>query len=319
MNILKNRSGFTLIEVLIVIGLLGPLSIWMMNIFLQQTKNEKTTATNLDIDAIGQEIRNIIADGNSCEKTFQGINPNQVDAVKEIQKFLSDGTFQKRYGVNGKNIGNSGVIIGGYHLKTDDIYLIPPGQKVGETVLLINFDRGKLAEGARLKTFRIPISLSLDSSGNILNCHSLASANNLESICTALGRSVDSANKKCNPPFIYIKGDIPIHQKIYQNCEGGAGTSERILDTWTSSGAGTARLSWNGVANDSQVNWKVYKNSAIISDVTQSGIASDSNSTDVEVKKGDTFKHTATLSGGVDGDCVMGGSFSVGLNLLNML
>ncbi|MGZ3789142.1 MAG: type II secretion system protein [Bacteriovorax sp.] len=317
---LKDNKGFTLIEMLIAIGILGALSMWMMNLFTQQTKNEKTTAANMDIDAIGQEIRNIVADGNSCEKTFKGTAPNQLNAVTQINKVLSDGSSQKRFAINDKKVGNSAVSIARYDLKTDETYLIPSGQKMGETVLLVIYDRGKMIAGTSIKSFKIPLSVTLDDSGNILSCHSLASTTNLASICTALGRSLDSANKKCSPPSIYIKGDTPIHQKQYKTCEGGSGGgSERTLDTWTADGAGSARLAWSGMANDAQVIWKVYKNNDIISSTSGSGMSVEVNSKDVEVKKGDVFKHTVVLSGGVDGDCVSGGSFSVGLDLLNML
>jgi prepilin-type N-terminal cleavage/methylation domain-containing protein len=319
MKFLKNRSGFSLIEILIAIGLMGALSAWMMNVFTQQTKNEKTTATNMDIDALGQEIRNIVADGSSCEKNFKGINPNIPSAVKEIQKVLSDGTIQKRFTANEKKVGNSGVMITGYDLKTDETYLIPKGQKVGETVLLINYDRGKMVVGAKLKTFKIPMSVSVDDSGNILSCNALASTTNLASLCNALGRSVNTAGKKCNPPSVYLKGDTPIHQKQYQHCEGGAGGAEHILDSWTADGAGTAKISWTGVANDTSVTWRVYKNNDIVATTPGSGVSSDVQSRDVEVKKGDIFKHTVLLSGGIDNDCVSGGSFSVELDLLNML
>lgn len=315
---MKNNKGFSLIEILIAIGLLGALSTWMMNIFTQQTKNEKTTATNMDIDAIGQEIRNIVADGLSCEKNFKGVNPNGANAVKELQKVLSDGTAQKRFIANGKKVGNSGVLITGFDLKTDDTYLIPKGQKVGETVLLINYDRGKMVQGAKLKSFKIPLSVSVDDSGNILTCHALASTTNLASLCNALGRSVDTANKKCNSPDIYIKGDTPIHQKQYERCQGGSGGGEHVLDTWTADGTGTARLSWSGIASDTVVSWKVYKNNDILSSTSGGGSSSEVKSADVTVKKGDVFKHTVSLRGGVDGDCVSGGSFVVGLDLLNM-
>jgi hypothetical protein len=299
--------------------LMGALSAWMMNIFTQQTRNEKTTASNMDIDAIGQEMRNTLADGGSCDKTFKGVKPNMVNAVTEIQKVLSDGTIQKRYAANEKKVGNSGVLISGYDLKTDETYLVPKGQKVGETVLLVTYDRGKMVVGAKSKSFKIPLSVVLDDSGNILSCNSLASTTNLASICTSLGRSVNTAGKKCNPPSVYVKGDMPVHQKQYQHCEGGSGGGEHILDSWTSEGSGTARLSWMGMANDTQVTWRVYKNNDVLSTSSGAGIFADAKTQDVDVKKGDIFKHTVVLSGGVDNDCVSGGSFSAELDLLNML
>lgn len=318
MNRAKKDSGFSLIEILIAVGLLGALSVWMMNIFSIQSKNEKTTATNMDIDSLGQEMRNILADGLSCEKTFKGARPNQDAAVNELQKVLSDGTIQKRFAVNEKRIGNSNLLITGYNLKTDETYYVPAGQKNGETVLSINYDRGAMVQGSKIKIFKVPLSLSLDDSGAIIGCHSLASTSSLESICTALGRSVDTYQKKCNPPTVYIKGDTPIYQKLYQRCEGGAGAGEHLLATWTANGSGTTRLSWSGLANDTQVIWKVYKNSDVISTLTETGISSEIKTVDIDVKKGDLFKHTVSLSGGVDGDCLSSGSFNVALDLLNM-
>lgn len=319
MKISKNNSGFTLIEIMIAIGLMGALSMWMMDIFKQQTKNEKTTATNMDIDSIGQEIRNIVADGNSCEKTFKGLAPNKAAAVTEIKKSLSDGSIQSRFKVNDTKIGNSSVLISGYDLKTDEVYLIPAGQKNGETTLLINFDRGKMISGSKHKFFKIPLALTLDEAGNILNCHALASTSNLASLCNAMGRGVDSLNKKCSPPLVYRKGDTPIYQKQYQHCEGGRGAGEHLLASWSADAQGTAKLAWSGLASGNQITWKVYKNNLVISSINASGNSYEAKTADVEFEKGDVFKHSAVLSGGADGDCVSGGSFSVGLDLLNML
>ncbi len=314
----RKDSGFSLVEILIAIGLLGALSAWMMNIFTQQTKNEKTTATNMDIDAIGNEVRNIMADGLSCAKTFQGMEYNKPDAITEISKVLSDGSVQKRFAINSKKIGNSSVLISSYELKTDDTYLVPANTKTGETVLVINYDRGKMIQGTKNKTFRIPLSITIDDNNKIVTCHALASTVNLANICNAFGRSVDSSNKKCSPPTIFIKGDTPIFQKQYIHCEGGMGGGEHILGTWTATGTGSVRIAWNGIASDTTVNWKVYKNNDILYDKIDSTISSDVGTKDVDLKSGDVIKHTVSLSGGVDSDCVSGGSLSIGLDLLNM-
>lgn len=315
---MKNERGFSLIEVLIAIGLMGALSAWMMNIFTQQTKNEKTTATNMDIDSLGQEIRNVVANGDSCAKTFLGVDPNQVGAITEIQKVLSDGSVQKRFQSGSKRVGNSGLLIASYDLKTDETYFIPTGQKTGETVLSINYDRGKMVQGAKLKTYKIPLSVALDESGKIMGCSALASSTNLASICSSLGRSVGIENKKCDPPTIFKKGQTPVHLKQYAACEGGTGPAEHVLDTWTADGSGSATLSWSGIANDTQILWRVYQNNLVIYSANASGVSSDLKSQDVTFVKGDIFKHTVQLNGGVDSNCIMGGSFSVGLDLLNM-
>lgn len=315
---MKNQKGFSLIEVLIAIGLMGALSAWMMNIFTQQTKNEKTTATNMDIDSLGQEIRNVVANGDSCAKTFLGVDPNQVGAITEIQKVLSDGSVQKRFQSGSKRVGNSGLLIASYDLKTDETYYIPTGQKTGETVLAINYDRGKMVQGAKLKTYKIPLSVALDESGKIVGCNALASTTNLASICSSLGRGVDIENKKCDPPTIFKKGQTPIFVKQYATCEGGTGPSEHTLGTWTATGSGTATLNWSGVANDNQVLWRVYQNSLVIDSVPGTGISSELKSIDITFVKGDIFKHTVLLTGGVEDDCISSGSLSVSLDLLNM-
>ncbi|MFA6236536.1 MAG: type II secretion system protein [Bacteriovorax sp.] len=322
-KILNNNSGFTLIEIIIAVGLLGALSAWMMDIFKQQTKNEKTTATNMDIDSTGQEIRNIVADGLSCEKTLKGKNPNTQGVITDIQKVLADGTAQSRFKVNEKKIGNSSVMISSFDLKTDETYLIPSGQKIGETVLLVNYDRGQMVSGSKLKTFKIPLTVSLDGAGNILTCHALASTTNLEALCNAVGRSVNSVKKKCDPPE-YIKGDTPIFVSNYENCRGGAGAGEKVLETWKALSNGTVRLAWSGIATDNKVNWRVYKNSALISNTnggggSKEGYFPEIMSADIDVKKGDVLKHTVSMSGGYNDDCISGGSFNIGMDLLNML
>jgi prepilin-type N-terminal cleavage/methylation domain-containing protein len=314
----RKDSGFSLVEILIAIGLLGALSAWMMNIFTQQTKNEKTTATNMDIDAIGNEVRNIMADGLSCAQTFKGVEYNKQEAAPEISKVLADSSVQKRFAVNQKKIGNSSVMITSYDLKTDETYFVPNGTKTGETVLIINYDRGKMIQGTKNKIFKIPLSITLDDNSKIVTCHALASTVNLANICNAFGRSVDSSNKKCSPPTIFIKGDTPIHDKAYAHCEGNAGAGEHILDTWTSTGTGSVKIAWSGVATDTSIIWKVYKNNDTLYNVSGAGISSDVSSLNVDVKAGDVLKHTVFLSGGTDNDCVSGGSFSVSVDLINM-
>jgi hypothetical protein len=209
-------------------------------------------------------------------------------------------------------------MITSYDLKTDEIYFVPNGTKTGETVLIINYDRGKMIQGTKNKIFKIPLSITLDDSNKIVTCHALASTVNLANICNAFGRGLDSKNMRCNPPSIFIKGDTPIFQKQYIHCEGGMGGGEHTLGTWTVTGTGSVRIAWSGIASDTTVNWKVYKNNDILYDKTENTISSDVGTKDVDVKVGDILKHTANVSGGVDGDCISGGSFTIGLDLLNM-
>lgn len=316
---MKNNKGFSLIEILIAIGLLTGLTVWMMHLFKQQTKNEKSAATNIDIDAIGLEIRNILGDGLSCEKTFKGLPPTKSAGTEFILKVLSDGSDQKRYAVGTKANSNTGVAIAAYDLKQDETYFVPQGKQIGETVLHISYNRGTNVHGGQFKDFKIPLSVTLDPSGNIQTCHALASTTNLASICNAIGRSVDTNNKKCDPPSVFIKGDVSIYFKQYGHCQGGSGSGEHILADWTATGTGSVRLTWTGVANDNSVAWKVYKNNAVVYSGSASGFSSDSETKDIDIVKGDIIKHTVTLSGGVDNDCLTAGSFMIGLDLLNMM
>lgn len=316
---MKNNKGFSLVEILIAIGILCGLSVWMMHLFKEQSKNEKTTAANLDIDAIGNEIRNILGDSLSCEKTFKGMAPTKQNATTDIYKVLSDNTAQKRFSVGEKKNGNTGVVISSLDLKTDEIYYVPAGKSDGETVLTINWNRGKQIQGAQMKTFKIPLAVVLDSSGNISSCHALASTTSLASICNAIGRGVDDLNKKCSPLSVYSKGDISIYSKQYIHCQGGAVSGERVLSSWTSPATGSVRLSWSGSANDNSVAWRIYKNADIVATKTESGASTYSDVRDIEIQKGDVIKHTAILNGGIDSDCVGDGYFSVGVDLLNMI
>lgn len=316
---MKNNKGFSLIEIMIAIGLLMGLSVWMMHLFKQQTKNEKTTAANLDIDAIGNEIRNILGDGMSCAKTFKGVPPVKAGAATAVYKLLADGTYQKRQAVGERKNQNTGVSVKSYDLKQEDVYIIPEGKTIGETMLTVVWDKGTAVYGSQSKDFKIPLSVTLDENGNIESCHALASVSNLASLCNALGRSVDTNGKKSNPPAVYVKGDMPIYTKSYIRCQGGVGPGEHVLTEWESPAKGSVRLSWSGLANDTSVTWKVFKNNETIYSLSGSGISTDNQTQDVEVAKGDKIRHTVTLSGGIEDDCVSDGTFVIGVDLLNML
>lgn len=139
-----NQSGFTLLEIMIAVGLLGGLAVAGMTLFKNQNEAQKTVEANYEVTTVLSQMRTILADIGNCSATFTGqpINGGQANdctaigfAGRCIQKDVSS-VFRPTYGINLQLPGN--VRINSYTLDNT-----LPGLAPNETILKISFSRGK--------------------------------------------------------------------------------------------------------------------------------------------------------------------------------
>lgn len=164
-----NAYGFSLVEVLIAIGLVGALSVFMMRQNLTMTKSSKSFQSNSEITLMVNEIATSLAKGSNCSASFLNLNAANTPAGT-INSLNINGA--PRYQVN-TPIGSSGVIIESYALSDAGSDVDVNG---GTTELIINFNRGTQGFGTKVMTKNLKINIETDASGAITSCSSFGLA-----------------------------------------------------------------------------------------------------------------------------------------------
>ncbi len=219
---INNQRAFTLIEVIVVAGLMSVMSLGLTRIMVNQNRSVKTTESKLEIINAVDSIRALLADRETCWSTFRiqrtggsitGVfNPNQIGAglVTEI-KNKNDVRF---FPVKTK-LGSTTSYIENYVLKSQTS--VAPGT-AGISEFLISFYRGKAVFGAKKLTRKINLFVETDSSGNMVDCSSKAS--NFEAsanyLCTTFGGTFDAQgrNLRGDCAGIAINGDSSFEDSL---------------------------------------------------------------------------------------------------------
>ena len=99
-----NMKGFSLLELMIVVGLTGIVSLSSVKLMELQNKSQRNIGQNFEKQEIRNSIRNLLFVSKHCEKTFNGKTINNGTTVDEI-KYENGNVLFKKDGV----YGNSGT------------------------------------------------------------------------------------------------------------------------------------------------------------------------------------------------------------------
>lgn len=69
---LRNRNGFTLVEIMIAVGVLGGLTLVLMQVMKSQTKTSVKTQIEADLAQMKTEIQSLINNPANCNANFKG-------------------------------------------------------------------------------------------------------------------------------------------------------------------------------------------------------------------------------------------------------
>ena len=112
---MKKYCGFSLVEIMVALGLLGGLTVFMLNITQQSAKTSAKTQLDFDVTLTNNEINAILSNPAKCLGTFASTaNPTNISG-----KFYIMSTAQGSAGY-----GNSKVKIKSYSLGSDGILTI---------------------------------------------------------------------------------------------------------------------------------------------------------------------------------------------------
>jgi len=182
LNFQKSR-GFSLIEIMIATSLVGALSLLVYKITADQQKNIKKNEVKIDSDSIIHEIRQTLANRDSCTATLAGqsasatavgsittIKQNVPQTATFVDKYTSNTTF-----ASATRYGSSGVRIISYSLNSTDASDTTIGmiasQPYGSTNLLVTFQYSVNVTPV-VRKIKINVQTVSDTNRNILNCTS---------------------------------------------------------------------------------------------------------------------------------------------------
>jgi type II secretory pathway pseudopilin PulG len=167
---LKNKSGFTLLEIIIAMGLATGLLIFLMKMQGESAKKAKTAKVNQEVETFFNDFKAIIDRPGFCSKSFENITlaNNSLQAIDKIKNSLGD----IRYAV-GEVYGTNSVKLNAIELK--DFKPDDAAGLEGTATLELTLERiGKIYGGNIVKR-TMEVSVSRDSSHKILACGALGS------------------------------------------------------------------------------------------------------------------------------------------------
>ncbi len=152
-----NQRGFGLMEVVVTAGLLGALSLVVMQITKQSVRTSKTAETSLEINQFVYRLSTLMADKGICEKNFKGksISSSYSSIVSKTGEIIFE--VNKKYGNGTIEITNIKTLAGS-----------------SSTEAFVEVDLKKVStlnQGASEITKRFPLYISV-TSGSIDSCYS---------------------------------------------------------------------------------------------------------------------------------------------------
>ena len=162
-------AGFSLVEIMIALGLLGAVSMGVLE--LTKMMNQNSTKFNVDSDTtlITNELVAILSNPVHCLATFSG--KNAVNTASGVVNYIKVNA-EHRYATNAPT-GNSGVKINAYSLSDSDPDVDVPSNT---TNLIIHFARKKAQVGSGDIIKKIKLYVEVNGTGLITNCRSLSSS-----------------------------------------------------------------------------------------------------------------------------------------------
>jgi hypothetical protein len=167
---MRNKNGFSLLEIMIVIGMMSGVGLMVMNITKQSTRSSAKFDFDSDKTQITNEIAGILANSVKCKSVANLLGKNAANDTSitsinsQYYSLLSTTPAPPAIGY-----GNSGVQIDSYQLSATAAELA-----TNTTNLLIKFKGKSFLGNQGLITKKIKLNIFVDGSGNILDCNAYA-------------------------------------------------------------------------------------------------------------------------------------------------
>lgn len=192
---MKNKNGFSTLEILISVGFLAGLIIVCTNIFKKQQTEMINAIQNIEITSTVNEIRMALKGEDACTISFENkkIGSKDIKVIKKIVQFPNTDEIEE---IEAYPLFQYGRISFGEHKLMISKYILESISESKEASsekplkLIITFDKGLPELGDRnFAVQEIKIYASTDSLGRVESC--------------SLGKKVVNEG-----PFIFLDGDL---------------------------------------------------------------------------------------------------------------
>ncbi|MCR9204204.1 MAG: hypothetical protein NXH75_06490 [Halobacteriovoraceae bacterium] len=220
---LRNEKGFTFVQTLVSLGLLGILFVVGFKLFQNQTKLGTSSSFQFESIIVLDEVKSLLTDQQSCTATFKGLSA----IYEEVSQIKRYNPVTQRAELEFGLLTGKGPVYGQKNVTIHKMTLL--GENSG-----FNFERGHVLLKIVFKKFEevgtefigtIPIRVDVDNIGKILRCETspgLHQEKTRESDMNPWREKSFGANKVKAVEFQGSKliiGDIPAKAKL--NVEGG--------------------------------------------------------------------------------------------------
>lgn len=176
---MRSKNGFTLIEVLIVMGIMSVVALGFAQMLTTQMRFQKQVGQSMERNQFGQFLSNILNDANNCPCQFTGhtifASTANVTGIQDLKSTC---------GTQAQTIANGSAPLPGSEtgLKVSDISLVqvtPAGANTYTARLQVQFDPASTV--VSLHPVSQPLVLQTDNTGKVITC------SNAEANCLSLG------------------------------------------------------------------------------------------------------------------------------------
>jgi prepilin-type N-terminal cleavage/methylation domain-containing protein len=221
----KRQDGFSLVEVMVAVGLMGGLAYFLMQQQDSSSKLQTKMNFNQDLNSVSTQIQTMLAKKANCTLTVSGRKVGQsLDFIRTgiddpINPLTAPPIFKKNLFEKNKMIGNS-------QLQIESISIVEKKDELGVVIgdaIRVKFRAGRMGSGGVFVPIKAVGSTNLSKDflingvknplGFYTSCYS-ESGNMVETAiqeaCTSMGAVWDAATKKCKltnlPKCIMVEG-----------------------------------------------------------------------------------------------------------------
>ena len=195
-----DRNGFTLVEILVAVGLASVVGLGILSFIQSQQKATSSITKNIEFNSLVNEIEMYLMQPETCATLFTGVSINLPSPVPVLPYTMTESQKIKIpvLSYRGSVLAEVGKAKNGLQatrIEFDQILdnTLPPVGVNTQVILRFTLAANKTGENigsqSRLKYF--PIVMEVSPANTVASCAS--STNSLMSICMSLGGTFDSS------------------------------------------------------------------------------------------------------------------------------
>lgn len=182
-----SKSGFSLVQVMIAVGLLGMIAVGVMQVSKQMQTTAVSGETSVEEIQLITHISTVLIDSDSCRETFRGLELGKpIDSIKRVKMTGEKLEVFKA----GEKYGNRSLLLKEMTLTGTE----------GDETLELTLERIKAGvSGAKEIKKRIPLKLVMKD-GKVTDCFndlSNVTENSIKKSCESVGAEYDPTTQKC--------------------------------------------------------------------------------------------------------------------------